>query len=110
MFHQLVVCYAASLFEARHSLAYFNIHITITVDDVVEVVVFDDVLWDLGEFYFHIFELGHGSSVVEIFDVEGAPSSVWCADSAVEEDFSGDEASALCGGESVVREFVAADS
>ena len=60
-------------------------------------------------FFFHIFELDHGCSVVEIFDVEGAPLSVWCADGAVEEDFSGDEASALCGGESMIREFVAAN-
>ena len=43
------------------------------------------------------------------FYAEGTPTRLWCADSAVEKNFGGDEAGTLCGGESVEREFVAAN-
>ncbi len=58
---------------------------------VAEFVLFDDVVWENGEWHFHIFISCHRGAEIEVFDVQACVSGVDGADGAVPEN--------LCGGE-----------
>ena len=46
MFYQLLVCYYASLFEAIHALLDGHVDLPLVVNQCIEVISVDDILWD----------------------------------------------------------------
>ena len=76
--------------EAIDCFANFNVDKSF-VGMVAEFVLFDDVVWENGERYFHIFISCHRGGEIKVFDVQASVLGVGGADGAVPEN--------LCSGE-----------
>ena len=54
--------------ETVHASANFNVDFAF-VNNVVQIIMVDDFLWDLVEGDEHVFVVGHGGAKVVVFDV-----------------------------------------
>ena len=69
VFDESFVVNSPCLFQSWHSFSDLDVHVTVGVDKFDEVVVLNEVMWDFGKFYLHIFISGHWCSVVHVLDV-----------------------------------------
>ena len=83
---EFIIGNAACLWEAIHPFAYFNIDIAI-FDKQVEVVVFHDGQWYIGDADAHVFIAFHICVEVEIFEIHAHEACIGCGDGAVEKYF-----------------------
>jgi hypothetical protein len=95
---QVVISNAAGLLEAGHSLVYLQVHIPIGGQGG-EVVLAGDFVGDKGKRELHVFEAGHGCTIVEIFYIEDHEFCTRGGDGAIQKAFGGGEAGTLCGGD-----------
>jgi hypothetical protein len=77
----------AGLGEAVHAFLNFNIDSSVLVDQVPEVVSYDDLVRDDLESEAHIFRIGHRSVEVEVGQVNAEEHRLRCADGGVDEEF-----------------------
>jgi hypothetical protein len=81
----------AGLGEAVHSFSNFNVDPSFVIDQVPEVVFYDDFFRDDVESEAHVFRIGHWSVEVEVGQVNIEEHGAWCADGGVDEEFGGEK-------------------
>lgn len=77
---------SASLGEAIHAFADFNVDKTLFINNGCEIVLVNDWLWDDRDVDTHVFVTCHGIVEVEILDVHAHEFGIRGADDTVEED------------------------
>ena len=77
----------AGLREAVHAFSNFDIDPSLFVDQVPEVVFYDDFFGDDFESEAHVFWIGHRSVQVEVGQVDAEEHGARCADGGVDEEF-----------------------
>ncbi len=75
----------AGLEEAIHAFTNFNIDPSVVVDQVPEVVFFNDLVRNDLESEAHVFRISHRSVEVEVGQVNAQEYRAWCADGGVDE-------------------------
>ena len=91
LFEELVGNDDAGLGEAVHSFSNFNVDPFFVIDQVLEVVFYDDFFRDDVESEAHVFRIGHRSVEVEVGQVNIKEHGAWCADGGVDEEFGGEK-------------------
>ena len=81
----------AGLREAVHSFSNFDIDPSFFVDQVSEVVFYDDFFGDDFESEAHVFSIGHQSVQVEVCQVDAKEHGSQCTDGGVDEEFGGEK-------------------
>jgi len=81
----------AGLGEAIHSFSNFNVYPSFFVDQVLEVVFYDDFFRDDVESEAHVFRIGHRSVKVEVGQVNAKEHGARCADGGVDEEFGSEK-------------------
>jgi len=108
---QLVIGKFASLWEAIHSAADFDIDVTI-VDEVVEAIVCHDVGGNNGDGDAHVRVVGglHGGAEAKILEIAHHAASIGGGDNAVEEEFGSGEICSFGADVTLIVNMIAADS
>jgi hypothetical protein len=81
----------AGLGEAVHSFPNFDVDPSFFVNQVPEVVFYDDLFRDDVELEVHVFQIGHRDVKVEVGQVDAKEHSARCAYRGVDEEFGGEE-------------------
>jgi hypothetical protein len=81
----------AGLGEAVHAFSNFDIYPSLFVDQVPEVVFYNNLFGDDLESEAHVFQIGHRCVQVKVGQVNDEEHSAWCADGGVDEEFGGEK-------------------
>ena len=104
---QPVIGDAAGLFETRNTFADIHTDPAVGADEAAQVV---NLVREEIQGEFHVLVSGHGSAVVEIFDVKCHKPGVRGRYGAIEQTLRGGEAGAVGGGGARGVEYVTVDS
>ena len=89
----------AGLGEAVHSFPNFDVDPSVFVNQVPEIVFYDDLFRDDVKLEAHVFRIGHQGVEVEVGQVDAKEHGARCAYRGVDEEFGGEE---VCSGSALV--------
>ncbi len=81
----------AGLGEAVHSFPNFDVDPSVFVNQVPEIVFYDDLFRDDVKLEAHVFRIGHQGVEVEVGQVDAKEHGTRCAYRGVDEEFGGEE-------------------
>ena len=90
-FFEQLLGYQAGVWETVQSLCDFYVYRAVGGEFFFEVVVGDNIFWEVAWFQAHVLAPGHGCVQIEIFDVDCYELSIGKGDDVVEEQFDGEE-------------------
>ena len=89
----------AGLGEAIHSFPNFDVDPSNFVNQVLEVVFYDDLFWDDVELEAHVFRIGYRGVKVKVGQVNAKEHGTRCTYPEVDEEFGGEK---VCSGSALV--------
>ena len=84
------------MWESVHALTHLNVNVSILGDFCLKIILVDDVVGDIGNFYPHVFISSHWCAEIEILDVDCHVLGTAYGDDAIEDNFGGEEVGCGC--------------